>query len=150
MDHVSHLVPPLFKQGAMEHFRKSGETVSIALSPRDNTIAVYASLNVRMDLGCLCMHCADGPTQIDPQVTRDSPPKERQIYFASAQEAPLSERRVVSPCHLWILPTIHILVHVVRDGYFRHFRRRTEPTEGGARAECGAVSPSLSLIALSP
>ena len=41
------LVPPLFEQRASEEFKKSGRTLSLAVSPRDNSLSVYATPNVR-------------------------------------------------------------------------------------------------------
>ena len=46
LKNTAHLVPPLF-DGAADDFQKSGRTVSSTLSPRDNTVAVYAPPNVR-------------------------------------------------------------------------------------------------------
>ena len=46
--HTVHLVPPLFEQGAVDDFKKSGTTLAFALSPRDLSMAVYAPPNVRL------------------------------------------------------------------------------------------------------
>ncbi|RDX54141.1 hypothetical protein OH76DRAFT_1552905 [Lentinus brumalis] len=73
-----HLAPPLFEQGAAEEFQKSGRTVSFAASGRDQTLAIYAAPNA------------------DPQIRRSQapPPEEQQVYLASCQRPPSSERRV--------------------------------------------------------
>ena len=96
-----HLVPPLFQQNAAEQFQKSGRTVSFVASGRDNTLAIFATSNVR-----LYHLTARSPSPIymlpgksDPQPSRSRAARnieEQQIYFASIQRPPLSERRVVS------------------------------------------------------
>ncbi|KAI8985581.1 Nup85 nucleoporin-domain-containing protein [Trametes punicea] len=75
----AQLVPPLFERTAVEDFKRSGRTVSLAVSPRDDSVAVYASLNT------------------GPHVLRSlsaTYPKNQQIYLANREQAPLSERRV--------------------------------------------------------
>ncbi len=37
------LYPPLFEEGKSADFLRSGRTLSVAQSPRDNSVAVYAT-----------------------------------------------------------------------------------------------------------
>ncbi|CDO69328.1 hypothetical protein BN946_scf184746.g9 [Trametes cinnabarina] len=77
--HLAHLVPPLFETGGAEDFQRSGRTLSHTVSPRDDSIAIYASIGR------------------EPQSLRTqggSHPDDQQIYFANKEQAPRSERRV--------------------------------------------------------
>ena len=40
-------VPPLFQTGQRDEFTRSGKTLALVASPRDDSVAVYASANVR-------------------------------------------------------------------------------------------------------
>ncbi|KAH9926312.1 Nup85 nucleoporin-domain-containing protein [Epithele typhae] len=73
--HSRHLVPPLFEHGAVEAFEQSGRTLSLAVSPRDESIAIYASPNTSRSQ----------PTPRAPS---------EQVYLAGTHTPPRSERRV--------------------------------------------------------
>ncbi|KAH9888788.1 Nup85 nucleoporin-domain-containing protein [Cubamyces lactineus] len=73
--HAAHLVPPLFEQDAADDFHRSGRTISLAVSPRGDGVAIYASPNTL-------------------QLQNVSYPKAQTIYLANRLRAPLSERRV--------------------------------------------------------
>ncbi|KAL6299538.1 Nup85 nucleoporin-domain-containing protein [Sparassis latifolia] len=75
----ANLLPPLISKGGVDDFRRSGRTLAAGISPRDDTIAIYATPN------------ADPQTL---QAQNASYPEEQNIYLASAQHAPSSERRV--------------------------------------------------------
>ena len=40
-------VPPLFQTGQRDEFTRSGKTLALVASPRDDSVAVYASANAR-------------------------------------------------------------------------------------------------------
>ena len=44
-----HITPPLFEQGSVEVFKNSGRTLNLAFSPRDDSVAVFPTNNVRLD-----------------------------------------------------------------------------------------------------
>ncbi|KAK7687336.1 hypothetical protein QCA50_009842 [Cerrena zonata] len=69
------LAPPLFELGHAEEFASSGRTLATAFSPRDESLAVYATNNV------------------DPQSSQRTYPDVQPVYFASPQAAPVAERR---------------------------------------------------------
>ncbi|TFY72463.1 hypothetical protein EVG20_g564 [Dentipellis fragilis] len=73
------LVPSLYEKGGEEDFVKSGRTLSMTLSPRDNSIAVYTAPSVE-------------PRAL--QALSITYPKEQDIYTASADPIPSSERRL--------------------------------------------------------
>ncbi|KAH9924587.1 Nup85 nucleoporin-domain-containing protein [Amylocystis lapponica] len=41
----ANLVPPLFEQGALDDFKQSGRTLLASISPRDDSLAIYAASN---------------------------------------------------------------------------------------------------------
>ncbi|EIW58253.1 uncharacterized protein TRAVEDRAFT_123029 [Trametes versicolor FP-101664 SS1] len=96
--HPAHLVPPLFEQNAAEDFQRTGRTVSLAVSPRDDSIAVHAAPN--------------------PHVLRSqgaSYTKEQQVYLAGRSQAPLSERRVFVTDTSVIFAAVQNLLKVTGD-----------------------------------
>ncbi|THH20635.1 hypothetical protein EW146_g752 [Bondarzewia mesenterica] len=73
-----HLYPPLLDKGQEQEFVESGRSLSATISPRDNSLAVYAT------------------NSVDPQELRSIPvefPQEQDIYIASSGLVPSSERR---------------------------------------------------------
>ncbi|KAH9829993.1 Nup85 nucleoporin-domain-containing protein [Rhodofomes roseus] len=72
------LLPPLFQQGRSDEFARSGKILSLAASPRDDAVALFASSNGNVQL---------------PQ-ENESSSSQRNIYFARPHDAPTSERRI--------------------------------------------------------
>lgn len=92
------LYPPLFERGQEEEFLESGRSLSIAASPRDNSLAVFAGSSVRalpsqLDSSLnICVH------QNEPKVPHDfnsEYPKPQDIYTASTDQIPSAEHRLV-------------------------------------------------------
>ncbi|KAI0369186.1 hypothetical protein BV20DRAFT_1044625 [Pilatotrama ljubarskyi] len=98
--HSGHLVPPLFGRDAVEDFERSGRTISLAVNPRDDNLAIYPTLNT-------------SPHVLRSQGT--SYPKEQQIYFASREQAPLSERRVFITDTSVIFAAVQTLLRAARS-----------------------------------
>ncbi|KAI0832142.1 Nup85 nucleoporin-domain-containing protein [Trametes gibbosa] len=94
------LVPALFERNAAEDFRHSGRTVSLALSPRDDTVALYASPNTDTH----AMQAQSAAYARDHQY----------VYFANRTQAPLSERRVFVTDTSVIFAAVQNLVKVSR------------------------------------
>lgn len=67
--------PPLFEQGSADSFRDSGRTLSLAFSPRDDSVAVFPTSNT------------------EPHLLKATYPKSQPVYFALDKNPPLSERR---------------------------------------------------------
>ena len=44
---MSSFLPPLFEQGRSDEFARSGKTLALVASPRDDAVAVFAAANVR-------------------------------------------------------------------------------------------------------
>ncbi|KAI0630839.1 Nup85 nucleoporin-domain-containing protein [Trametes polyzona] len=95
--HTGHLVPALFDHDAAEDFRQSGRTVSLTVSPRDDSVAVYATPN------------ADPPSSQGTSHSND-----QQVYFASRMQPPLSERRVFITDTSVIFAAVQTLLKVSR------------------------------------
>ncbi|KZT72019.1 hypothetical protein DAEQUDRAFT_723669 [Daedalea quercina L-15889] len=72
------LLPPLFEQGRSDEFARSRKTLSLTASPRDDSVAVFASSN----------------PDVRSSGENASPPSQRNVYLARAHDAPTSERRV--------------------------------------------------------
>jgi hypothetical protein len=50
------LYPPLFEEGKSNEFLRSGRTLSVAQSPRDNSLAVFTTNAVRRTLRLVSIH----------------------------------------------------------------------------------------------
>ncbi|KAI0083750.1 Nup85 nucleoporin-domain-containing protein [Irpex rosettiformis] len=69
------LNPPLFKEGGVDDFQTSGRTLSLVVSPRDGSLAIYPTPNT------------------DPRNLKPGYPKSQPLYTAVEQRPPTSERR---------------------------------------------------------
>ncbi|KAI0272744.1 Nup85 nucleoporin-domain-containing protein [Gloeopeniophorella convolvens] len=74
------LYPPLFEEGKEADFRKYGRTLSAAQSPRDNSVAVFAS------------NADDPQASTSPRKAYATP---QDVYIASADNTPSSDRRLL-------------------------------------------------------
>lgn len=75
------LLPAFMARGEAEEFAKSGHNLLLSVSPRDNSISVFAGTSGLPDVGRMN---GAAPTQ----------EKVRDILFASAEKMPSSERRL--------------------------------------------------------
>ncbi|KAI0774773.1 Nup85 nucleoporin-domain-containing protein [Trametes elegans] len=99
-DSQTHLVPPIFGPDAGDDFQRSGRTISLAVSPRDGSAAIYTAPNT------------------DPHTLRAQGaayPKNQQIYLASRERPPLSERRVFVTDTSVIFAAVQNLLKVLRE-----------------------------------
>lgn len=76
---VIRLYPPLFEEGQQAKFFGSGRTLGASQSPRDNSLAVFAT------------NAVDSQT---PRLLEDKNSDSRDIYTASTDRIPSSERRL--------------------------------------------------------
>ncbi|KAH9987143.1 nucleoporin Nup85-like protein [Russula compacta] len=74
------LYPPLFEEGKGVDFLQSGRTLSVAQSPRDNSVAVFAT-NAAVDSKAL-------------KALKEKFPESQDIYTASTDNVPSSGRRL--------------------------------------------------------
>ncbi|KAH9987510.1 Nup85 nucleoporin-domain-containing protein [Russula vinacea] len=74
------LYPPLFEEGKDAEFLRSGRTLSFTQSPRDNSVAVFAT-NTAVDSKAL-------------KLFKEKYPESQDIYTASTDTLPSSERRL--------------------------------------------------------
>ncbi|KAI0343020.1 hypothetical protein BDW22DRAFT_1329132 [Trametopsis cervina] len=78
---LSYLTPPLFEGDASRDFEGSGRTLSLAASPRDDSIAIHAAPNV------------SNSRKADSRASKTGHPKEQLVYTAIGERPPTSERR---------------------------------------------------------
>ncbi|KAN0115630.1 Nup85 Nucleoporin domain containing protein [Russula decolorans] len=74
------LYPPLFEEGKSAEFLRTGRTLSVTQSPRDNSVAVYAT-NTAVDSKAL-------------KSLKENYSEPQDIYTASTDKIPSSERRL--------------------------------------------------------
>ncbi|EMD38750.1 hypothetical protein CERSUDRAFT_133256 [Gelatoporia subvermispora B] len=91
----SNLRPPLVERGGLEKFIKSGKTLATTISPRDDSIAVYATT--------LTHSRSPGSSEEHP------------IYTTSPHLAPSSERRTFVTDTSVIFAAVRNLVQVARE-----------------------------------
>lgn len=95
---VMNLLPPLFEAGSLEEFQQAGQSVSLALSPRSNSFATFATpLRVsdsELLRGVFCSYLRVFQTDANTRVAQDSA-YDQDIYPASWDKPPSGERRTV-------------------------------------------------------
>jgi nuclear pore complex protein Nup85 len=92
------LYPPLFEEGKDAEFLQSGRTLAVSQSPRDNSVAVFATNTVVCLLSTSCLSIAQLLCKIDSKALktlREKYPESQDIYTASTDNIPSSERRLV-------------------------------------------------------
>ncbi|KAI0917961.1 hypothetical protein AcW1_006947 [Taiwanofungus camphoratus] len=98
-DRLVNLLPPLIPSGYGEDFKRCGRTLSLSVSPRDASLAAYATPNA------------------DPQDSRLQKAlssEEECVYFAAPHGPPMSERRVFVTDTSVIFAAMQNLIQVSR------------------------------------
>lgn len=147
-ERVTHLLPPLFATGAVEGFAKSGKSLSLALSPRDDTIAIHASLTVcqRWNYGELCewliitssllKHCVHKIPHAPPRSSRSILQVCTRHLCQNGEWYVIQFAHYPSDCDL---PPVH-------NRHLDHLRSRSESVEGGSGQEHRIVSSTAYIL----
>jgi len=93
------LYPPLFEDGKDAEFLGSGRTLSVVQSPRDNSVAVFATNAAVGRVPILGLHVSpDYIYKVDSKALKSLKEKyheSQDVYTASIDRVPSSERRLV-------------------------------------------------------